>query len=125
MKVQVLVIADCPSAAPTMTRLRTALDAVGLGSVPVEAQLIESRDDATHFAFAGSPTILIDGEDLFPGASRTADLACRVYPTASSLAGWPEAEAISAALTASLDGARDSAPNSAEGSVPGAPGGAV
>src|SRR5690606_26209614 len=40
-----------------------------------------STDDAAEGPFAGSPTITLNGEDLFPGADPSVDLACRIYAT--------------------------------------------
>lgn len=70
MQAQLLVILGCPSAVQ-----------------PTEG-----------VAFAGSPTILIDGEDIFEGAPRTRELSCRVYSDSSGLSGWPTADAIAASL---------------------------
>jgi hypothetical protein len=60
--------------------------------------LIASPAAAAEVPFAGSPTILIDGADLFPSDGRTSDLACRVYLTPAGLAGQPTQEQIQAAL---------------------------
>jgi len=40
--------------------------------------------------FTGSPTILIDGVDPFAEPGRPAGLACRMYRTATGLAGTPD-----------------------------------
>ena len=45
--------------------------------------------EAVSSGFAGSPTILLDGQDLFPSQGNTADLACRVYLTERGFAGAP------------------------------------
>ncbi|MFE6254797.1 hypothetical protein [Agromyces sp. NPDC057865] len=51
--------------------------------------MIDSEDAAGRWAFAGSPTILADGVDLFPSGGRMRSLACRVYATPRGLAGHP------------------------------------
>lgn len=48
--------------------------------------------------FAGSPTILLNGEDLFPGGEETSELACRVYATPTGLAGLPTTKQIISAV---------------------------
>lgn len=89
VNIEVLHIADCPSWAAAGDRLRQALDMTGHGSTEIAYQLLESGADAQRVPFAGSPTILIDGEDLFPDGARTTDLACRVYLTPAGFAGLP------------------------------------
>lgn len=69
-------------------RLRHALDVVGLHELTVDAVLIRTEAEAANSPFAGSPTFLLDGADLFP-ATPTRSLACRVYPTENGLAGTP------------------------------------
>ena len=50
--------------------------------------------------FAGSPTILVDGRDLFPqSVEGTGGLACRVYWTPGDPAGTPRVEDIMGALS--------------------------
>jgi hypothetical protein len=89
VNIEVLHIAGCPSWAATGERLRQALNVTGYGSTEITYRLLESGEDAAEVAFAGSPTILLDGDDMFPGGARTSDLACRVYPTPAGLAGLP------------------------------------
>ena len=100
MKVQVLHIDDCPNWEEAGLRTRQALDAAGLADVPVEFVLIRTESEATSTGFAGSPTIVVDGEDLFPSDGRTADLACRVYLTEHGLAGAPTRTQLERALQA-------------------------
>lgn len=88
MKLQVLHIRECPNTAEATTRLRRALDAVGLHAITVDVVLIRTEAEAASTPFAGSPTFLLDGADLFP-ATTTLSLACRVYPTEHGFAGTP------------------------------------
>ncbi|MES2094961.1 MAG: thioredoxin family protein [Actinomycetota bacterium] len=74
------------------------LDAFHRPETEVNYRLLSTSEDAAAVPFAGSPTILIDGEDLFPSAGRTADLACRLYFTPTGLAGLPTVEQIKDAL---------------------------
>ena len=52
-------------------------------------RLLLTAEDAARSALAGSPTITLDGTDLFPSEGRTSDLACRVYVTPEGLRGSP------------------------------------
>jgi hypothetical protein len=97
---EVLHVADCPNRVVAAARLREALDATELREVTVTHRLLVTAEEAARVPFAGSPTILLDGEDLFPGGDTTKDLACRVYPTPSGLAGSPTTAQLVAAITA-------------------------
>jgi len=90
-------IADCPGWVEAGRRARAALDSLGRDDVEVGFRLISTPDDAVGSGFAGSPTILADGSDLFDGEP-TAELACRVYRTPAGFAGAPTTEMIAAEL---------------------------
>ena len=97
MKVELLHIVDCPNTDIAETNARAALDALGVGGVPVELVTIRTEAEAANTQFGGSPTILLDGVDLFP-TTPARSLACRVYATGSGYAGAPTQEQIEAAL---------------------------
>lgn len=101
VRIELLHIEGCPNTGPAGSRLREAVASAGLdGVADVCLRLLGNRDDAAAVYFAGSPTFLVDGADLFPGAERTSDLACRVYPTDAGLAGAPTVEQLRDALLA-------------------------
>ena len=97
MKVELLHIVDCPNTDIAEANARAALDALGLGGDPVELVTIRTEAEAASTQFGGSPTILVDGVDLFP-TTPARSLACRVYATGSGYAGAPTQEQIEAAL---------------------------
>ncbi|MDF2713052.1 MAG: alkylmercury lyase [Nonomuraea muscovyensis] len=99
VKIEVLHIVDCPSWVAVGDRLREALNATGIGATRIEYRLLQTREDAARVPFAGSPTILLDGVDMFPGGEKTTDLACRVYLTPAGLAGLPTTDQLVDALT--------------------------
>ncbi|KRC61324.1 hypothetical protein ASE14_10535 [Agromyces sp. Root81] len=103
MHVEILHIDDCPNTAKAGAAARAALDAAGLAEVAVEFVLLTTPEAARETPFAGSPTIAVDGRDLFPSDGATDSLACRVYPTPTGLAGAPTVEQIAEALTALAD----------------------
>ncbi|MDF1704391.1 MAG: hypothetical protein P1U38_06420 [Aeromicrobium sp.] len=98
MKVQVLHIDECPNTLVASGRVRAALDALGRTDVQVELVLVKTQTLAASTDFGGSPTILVDGQDLFPEATRVDTLACRVYRTSTGLAGSPSSTEIESAL---------------------------
>lgn len=99
MTIELLYIADCPNWVDTLGRLRVAVDKT-LPGTSVKVTMIDSVQKAEIGRFAGSPTILVDGVDLFPSEGRTNDLACRIYFTPDGMAGSPSQEQIEQALTA-------------------------
>jgi len=101
MNVDLLHIAECPSWHSAYDRLRLALDATGHADTPIDVALIDTPEDARRTAFAGSPTILIDGADLFPSDAQVHELACRIYFTPLGIAGAPTQEQIATALVES------------------------
>ena len=63
-------------------RLRQGLDRLGRADVPISGVRVETAEDAMAAGFAGSPTILVDGRDLFPQSIEwTGGLGCRLYWT--------------------------------------------
>ena len=89
MRIEILHIDECPNWVEAGTRVEAALLELGRDQDEVTYRLLTSSADAATVAFAGSPTILLDGVDAFPTDGRTLDLACRVYRTASGFAGVP------------------------------------
>ena len=96
--IELLHVAHCPNSEKALVRLRLAVENTMPSSTPIKSTLIDSAATAARLPFAGSPTILVDGVDLFPTDGRTSDLACRIYPTPHGLAGSPTQQQIEAAL---------------------------
>jgi hypothetical protein len=74
----------------------------------VEADLelvaVNTDEEAQRLRFPGSPTIRVDGEDLFPVPERAGyALGCRMYTTPEGLRGSPTTEMLREAL-AKIDG---------------------
>lgn len=90
MDVELLVVPACPSAGPAAALLRAALDDVGLVEVAVNITVIDSIEQAETRHFAGSPTMLANGVDLFPQVNRPAALACRLYAHPAGTSGLPD-----------------------------------
>jgi hypothetical protein len=98
VKVVVLYFDGCPTYEAAAKTLRAVLAEEG---VEAEVQLfaVNSDEEAGRLRFPGSPTIRVDGEDLFPVAEREDwRLGCRVYATPQGLRGSPTAEMLREAL---------------------------
>jgi hypothetical protein len=80
MDIELLVVPDCPNEDAAGALLRSALDDIGLRSVDYTVTVIDTQEAADRRHFVGSPTISVDGEDLFAQPERAASVSCRVYP---------------------------------------------
>lgn len=89
MRLEILHIDECPNWVEAGTRVEAALAELGRDDVEVTYHLLADTVEAAAVPFAGSPTILLDGVDVFPTDGRTSDLACRIYRTDSGFAGVP------------------------------------
>lgn len=98
MKIEVLHIDDCPNWKRANDRIRQALVRLGDTLTVVESRLIRTREEADALPFAGSPTITLNDEDLFPGTGLTSDLACRIYVTPDGFAGMPTVDQLVEAI---------------------------
>jgi hypothetical protein len=72
MRVELLVVPECPTEAGAVQLLRTALSDIGLPDVRLTTTTIATQAEAERKRFVGSPTFLVDGTDLFeePGRPR-------------------------------------------------------
>ena len=87
----------CPNWRVAEDRVRTAVRELGLRE-DVSFERIQTPEEAERARFLGSPTILIDGRDPFPGSETTYGLACRTYPTKDGPQGSPTTDDVRAAL---------------------------
>ena len=105
MKVEILYFDGCPTYEAAATTLRAVLAEEGL-ETEVEVVAVNSDEEAGRLRFPGSPTIRVDGEDLFPVAEREDwRLGCRTHATPEGLKGSPTTEMLRKALT--KEGAAD------------------
>ena len=65
----------------------------------VELVAVNTDEEARRLRFPGSPTIRVDGEDLFPVPDRAEyALGCRMYTTSEGLRSSPTVEMVRASL---------------------------
>jgi hypothetical protein len=100
MRVEVLYFEGCPSYRTMETLLRDVLAEADIEAV-VDFVRVDTNQEAERLQFAGSPTLRVNGGDLFPVPERhTWALGCRTYQTSEGLKGWPTREMIREALAA-------------------------
>jgi hypothetical protein len=98
MKVEILYFDGCPTYRQTEQTLRSVLAQEDI-KAEVELLAVNTDEDARRLRFPGSPTIRVDGRDLFPVPERDNwRLGCRVYATAEGLRGTPTADMVCAVL---------------------------
>ena len=79
MTVELLWWEGCPSYPQTRADLERILSEEGIGA-ELRSVEIESDEQARREHFPGSPTIRVDGEDIFPPEEvEPYSLTCRVY----------------------------------------------
>ena len=79
-KLELLWWEGCPSWTRALANLRDAAARVGIDPETIEVTEVTSEGDAERERFVGSPTIRVDGKDLFPPADEEPiGLTCRIY----------------------------------------------
>ncbi|MEK6223200.1 MAG: thioredoxin family protein, partial [Chloroflexota bacterium] len=63
---------------------------------------VETHAQAQDYQFVGSPTIRVNGADLFPIEQANYALGCRVYQTPTGFRGVPTEEMVKAQLASVL-----------------------
>lgn len=100
MRIEVLHIDECENWELAGDRVREALNRLGDRSTTVAFRRLPTAENAASVSFAGSPTIAVDGEDLFPSGAQTTELACRIFFTPSGVAGLPTVDQLVEAISA-------------------------
>ncbi len=103
MLIEILTVADCPNGTVAVQRVHAALAGLGQGGDVVE-RLVGDAAEAAAAGMAGSPTILVDGADLFATADEEASLSCRLYRDGDRVTGGPTVAQLRVALAAAGGG---------------------
>lgn len=94
MKVEILYVAGCPHLAPTRQIVEQLLAERGIRiRMVLQSREVSEQEALGIGGFAGSPTVLVNGHDVEPGAP--AGMACRIY---AGGAGVPSREACERAI---------------------------
>lgn len=96
MDITLLYFTDCPNWKIADERLRTLAEE--RGDLTITHLLVESPEEAECVKFRGSPSIQVDGDDLFAELGSSVGWSCRRYPTPDGYAGAPTLEQLRAAL---------------------------
>ena len=102
MDVTLLYFENCPNWRIADQRL--AVIAAERPDVVLSRHRVETVEEADRWGFHGSPSILVDGVDVFAEPGAAVGLSCRVYRTPDGLAGAPTMEQLRAALGATKEG---------------------
>ena len=97
MVVTLLFFVGCPNWQITNAHLEALSAEFGFD---LDRHQVETDEDARRLHFRGSPTVLIDGRDLFATGDEPIGLSCRIYRTERGLTGAPSVEQLHEALTA-------------------------
>ena len=102
MKVELLYFDGCPGHAKAEQALREAISSERVRG-GFEMVAVNTDEEAERLRFPGSPTIRVDGRDLFPAEGLEArpswHLGCRVYRTPEGLKNHPSAGMIRVRLS--------------------------
>jgi glutaredoxin len=81
MRVEVLTVPDCPHGPLVTALLREALEEEGIQAV-VHHTVIRDRETAKIMQFCSSPTIRINGYDIWTQDAPTGPqgISCRIFP---------------------------------------------
>ena len=102
MKVEIVCDPDCPNLPEARTQLLRAFAEAGIAPSWIEWSRESTAAPVYAHAF-GSPTVLVNGQDVAEQASTSGNACCRLYPDASgNLRGAPSVEQIVVALKACL-----------------------
>ena len=103
MQVEILYFDGCPTYKNAEAVLREVL-----AQQEIEAQVelvpVNTDEEAKKLKFPGSPTIRLDGRDLFPTPERQDwRPGCRLYPTPDGLKGSPAPEMLRKSLASTVN----------------------
>ncbi len=101
LHIEMFYFEDCPSWKMAQESLEGILQKHNI-EAKVQLIRVETDQEARDHHFVGSPSIRVNGEDLFPVNHEHYALGCRVYQTPDGMRGWPTTEMIEDTLTARL-----------------------
>ena len=98
VKIELLYFDRCPTYRPAQESLKQALSEEGIDA-RIQLLAVNTNEEAQRMRFPGSPTIRVNGRDLFPAPEpQDGGLGCRMYTTPEGLRGTPTKEMLREAL---------------------------
>ena len=97
MDVTLLYFEDCPNWKTAEGHLRVL--AQDVPDLRISHHLVDTPEEAERVGFRGSPSILLEGVDVFADPGAPVGLSCRVYQTPAGPAGSPTLDQLRDALT--------------------------
>ncbi len=97
MDIALLYFEDCPNWKVADERLSAI--AAERADIRLTRHLVETPVEAERTRFHGSPSILVDGVDVFAETGSEVGLSCRRYLTPDAYAGAPTLEQLRAVLS--------------------------
>jgi len=97
LQIDILYTKDCTGWQPADQLLRQALAELGL-EAEINYWLVESDRQAFEYQFIGSPTIRVNGQDLFPDEKAKPALRLRPYFSSEGMLDYPTYDMIVEAL---------------------------
>lgn len=83
---------------PTTADQRLATIAADHPDITVTCHRVEPREEAERLGFHGSPSIVVEGVEVFAEPDAQVGLSCRIFRTPDGLAGAPTPGQLRAAL---------------------------
>ena len=102
LSIELLYFEDCPSYKMAQESLEKIIRNHNI-EAKVQLVRVETDQEARDHHFVGSPSIRVNGEDLFPVDRENYALGCRVYQTPDGMRGWPTVEMLEVAFAAKLE----------------------
>ncbi len=99
MRITLSYFEGCPNWQVAYERLTQALSTTGHEDLVIELVRVTSEEEAVTLGFAGSPSIYIDGVDLFAQETPRSGLSCRLYWTPEGAGGAPSLNQLVESLT--------------------------
>lgn len=100
LTIEFLYFDECPNYKRAHQNLQKALQDLGLSNPIVMVRVMETN--YARYTFPGSPTILVNGKDLFTGEEGVASYTCRIFDWEGKKYGFPPVDAIKKQLISRL-----------------------
>ena len=98
VEITLMYFEGCPGWQIAEANLHAALAALGRPDVSIRRRLIATVEQAEEAGFIGSPTVLLNGGDLFMEPGRQPGMSCRLYRSEHGMANAPTVQRLIEAL---------------------------